>query len=177
MELNEKFIQDILKKRELQSKGSDGFSINLSGYQIEDWGEPMKYIVYILKVDLFDLSSNYLTRIMPELKNFDRLKELNLSENLIESGVELQGHPSLEILDLSNNKLSGSLNGFENMPILKILVRRLIILLTREISWQQHIKDRGNKSSSFEEHRFILQRHKGSRGHRDFGLIRAALHI
>ena len=50
-----------------------------------------------------DLSGNLLTKEVPELKELQFLKKLNLSNNQIEELYDVS--PSVEVLNLSYNKL------------------------------------------------------------------------
>ena len=98
----------------------------------------------ILLVEHLDVSSNYLTTIMPELKSMDGLKMLSLAENLIESIEPIHGHRRLVELNLNNNKIT-SLESFSDMPQLRNLVPSLSSNL--ETGRQYDNEDRGNRPS------------------------------
>lgn len=100
--------------------------------------DPLKFIPYLLLVNLssnkvrsieplegflqylisFNLSKNMLTKLTP--LTMPDLKKVNLSGNQIAVCEEFGGHPTIEVLDMSDNLLE-DLSGMQNMPSLVTL--------------------------------------------------------
>uniref|UniRef100_A0A7N0ZY03 non-specific serine/threonine protein kinase n=1 Tax=Kalanchoe fedtschenkoi TaxID=63787 RepID=A0A7N0ZY03_KALFE len=64
----------------------------------------------LTELSYLDLSGNTIGGLLPaDLSSCMNLKHLNLSHNLIEGSFALTGLPSLEVLDVSTNRLSGEI--------------------------------------------------------------------
>lgn len=112
IDLSKNSIQDVGSLAKLENV----LKVNLSVNRIESiscWGvRGLPYLLYL------DLSGNMLTSL-PRL-NMKGLREANFARNRITSCVEFQGHPSLEKLCLSENRLEEA-RGICNSPLLKVL--------------------------------------------------------
>jgi Leucine-rich repeat (LRR) protein len=86
----------------------------------------LNFASYLSNVEYFYADRNLFEQQVDAtfLENLDRLRQLDLSSNLITSEefpAALLAHPKLEVLDLANNKLGGNLPPIVSNNILKFL--------------------------------------------------------
>eukprot|EP00746_Dinoflagellata_sp_MGD_P161581 gnl/MRDRNA2_/MRDRNA2_88784_c0_seq1.p1 gnl/MRDRNA2_/MRDRNA2_88784_c0~~gnl/MRDRNA2_/MRDRNA2_88784_c0_seq1.p1 ORF type:complete len:421 (-),score=113.78 gnl/MRDRNA2_/MRDRNA2_88784_c0_seq1:106-1329(-) len=90
-------------------------SVNVSSNKVRSIECLEGFLQYLISLNL---SNNMLSKLTP--LTMPDLKKVNLSGNQITACDEFGGHPTIEVLDMSNNLLA-DLSGMQNMPSLVTL--------------------------------------------------------